>query len=304
MAYVLTVLLPLTLMVCVSAAVATALMLFQQRNFQYHRRPLPPHHYDLLKRNVEPLRYRSSDGYLQTSYTFAHQQLSNTLDVFVYLHGRSGLALDWMPLVQLMNQPGVAHLMIEYPSFANNQGACSQLNNLLAIHHAIIKMESERPNCLHRYHLVGHSLGCALALETARIMPNVISVSLLAPFYSGLEAGKRIVGRRVATWMQRYLWDTYDNVEHLHALHHCKPHMQVTILHGDDDAVVPYSDGQRLANIYPKWIRLHTYRTLDHHLALFCNDHTARILLQKSAIMQPTTTNLAPTNQRSQKMND
>ena len=112
--------------------------------------------------------------------------------------------------------------------------------------------------------LLGHSTGTAAALELAVRTPQVDRIVLISPFTSLAAMARRTVGWPLSTM----LLDRFDNRARLDELARRSPRPAVTIIHGTQDAVVPFQMGQALAAAYPDWIRFMPIRDGDHNYLL------------------------------------
>ncbi len=104
--------------------------------------------------------------------------------------------------------------------------------------------------------LVGHSLGCAVAIHVATLLP-VKHLILMAPFLS-----LRHLLKDLGILPFLLLLNRFDNTERL-------PRVQVSgnieIFHGESDALIPSTHGYTLAQTYSKSrARFHLMKGVDH----------------------------------------
>jgi pimeloyl-ACP methyl ester carboxylesterase len=89
---------------------------------------------------------------------------------------------------------------------------------------------------------LGHSLGCAVALESAN-RHGWSEVVAISPFTSMKAMARRQVGSVLAAFLRHH----YDNEVALDELLVSNSNSRVTIFHGENDALIPITMGQSLA---------------------------------------------------------
>lgn len=169
--------------------------------------------------------------------------------LWLVFHGNGSLATDWLDLAAKLRgvkPQGVGVLLVEYPGYGLSGGRPSPRTIRAASNAAFLelaRMLGEQPDDLaRRTGVIGHSLGCAAALQFAS-EHDVREIILAAPFTSL----KDIARVRVGWPLCKLLATNFDNHAHLkEAMARC-PAPKVTILHGTRDRIVPQRMGRELA---------------------------------------------------------
>lgn len=163
--------------------------------------------------------------------------------------GNADVALGWDAFAEEHAQPGTGFLLLEYPGY----GACAgkpspgslfaanrRAVELLAAHLGIDLAEVH-----HRAGAVGHSLGAAVALQYAARHP-VRRLVLISPFTTMKDMARRSVG-----WpFCELLVHRYDNRARLAEIA-AAGLPPTTIIHGDQDELIPVAMGRSLAAAHP-----------------------------------------------------
>jgi pimeloyl-ACP methyl ester carboxylesterase len=163
--------------------------------------------------------------------------------------GNGDVALRWDALLGASATAGTGILMVEYPGYgarhgapsresllAGSEGSLRALGQLLGI--SVAELESKSA-------VLGYSIGSAAALDYAANHP-VQRIVLVAPFTSMLDMAELTVGKPLCYLLRH----RYDNAANLRALARAKM-PPLTILHGDDDTLIPSRMGRELAALVP-----------------------------------------------------
>ncbi len=192
-----------------------------------------------------------SDGKKQWVYLLKRDGASSpdrvSPDRVWWLFGGNGsTALDWVSLVKKVD-PSADHafVLFDYPGYGFNSGRPGPKAIFQSVDDAIpvvagqLAMEPEA--LMSRSSGMGHSLGCAVALDSANRYGwnRVVAVS---PFTTMQAMAERSIGGLLS----RFLSHHYDNEASIDALVE-RGDARVTIFHGDADNIVPYEMGRALA---------------------------------------------------------
>lgn len=169
--------------------------------------------------------------------------------LWLVFHGNGSLATDWLDLAAKLRSAkpqGVDVLLVEYPGYGLSGGRPSPQTIRAASDAAFLelaRMLGEQPEDLaRRAGVMGHSLGCAAALQFASAH-EVREIILAAPFTSLRDMARRRVG-----WpLCKLLRGDFDNRARLREALARRPAPKVTILHGTRDMIVPEWMGRALA---------------------------------------------------------
>ncbi len=167
--------------------------------------------------------------------------------IIIAYPGIGSKALDWHEFAVHSRDPKTGLLLIDYPGRGNSRGmmrpkylpestsgALGALKKFLAI--------EQGHDVSNHLSLLGHSFGCAAALQMAQQL-NPDRIVLVAPFTTLRKALFKKVGP--LAWLNP---DKMDNRKWLKNL--CKqanPPL-ITIIHGTNDQTVPVQMGRELAN--------------------------------------------------------
>lgn len=238
----------------------SVILVTTQRQYIYHPRSYSPAEYEQSKfTNI--IKYTMGNHQQQA---FFYSPLPSPKNILIICGGNASLALDWLYFVKHLPEKHLGVLLIDYPGYGNNKGYPSQKHNKDSVIHAYNALKSQlgyAPNL----HLLGHSLGSAVATDAATsLVPK--SLILLSPFTSIYAMAKRVISPPWAWLLQSFLWDRYNTEQTLDELASTMPSLDVYILHGDKDSVVPVSMGRALYNKHKDWIKYTEIADVDHQL--------------------------------------
>jgi pimeloyl-ACP methyl ester carboxylesterase len=212
-----------------------------------------------------PLSYITSQGRQQVYYLaprlFAERPPSR---LWVVFPGNGSLALDWVNFLDPPPDPRDGFLLIDYPGYGDCAGSPSPAAIEASAEAAFACLAQSlhiQPAVLdENVNLLCHSIGCATGLNFAAKHP-IQRMILLAPFTSLRDMARRTVGWPLC-WV---LLHNFDNRARLRELAARTQPPRVTILHGDDDQLVPVSMGRQLAGMFPRMIIFQDIPGADHN---------------------------------------
>ena len=180
--------------------------------------------------------------------------------VWVAFCGNGSLALEWTRLLNGHPQNGDAFLLVDYPGYGKNSGYATIDSTRATAEGAVsaLACRLHADEAQPRLCVIGHSLGCAAALDFAA-HHRVDEIVLAAPFTSLRDEAATIAGRQIAG----LLVENYDNRENLREILEHDPHVRVDIYHGTNDEDIPVQMSQALAKEFPS-IRYHEIVDADH----------------------------------------
>ena len=224
----------------------------------YHPRRYGPDYARVLPTNGAEIQYALPFG-KQTAF-YIPPPSEPPKRVWVAFCGNGSLALEWTRLLSGRPQNRDAFLLLDYPGYGKNSGYAT-IKSTRATADGAVSALARR---LHvdevqmRLCVIGHSLGCAAALDFAA-HHRVDQIVLAAPFTSLREEAAHIVGNPLA----HLLTENYDNRENLRAIFKRDPHVRVDIYHGTDDEDIPVQMSRVLAKEFPA-IHYHEIPGADH----------------------------------------
>lgn len=172
---------------------------------------------------------------------------------FIYFHGNAGHLGYRMPLVNALIDRGLGVLLLSYRGYAGNPGKPSERglyrDGRAALHYLIKRGVKNR--CIV---LFGESLGSGVATKIASEYP-VGGVILQSPYTSISDVAKIHY-----PWIWLPPWDRYDSYSRIDQIK-----APLLIIHGQEDAVVPFHLGKRLYDKANKPKRLLSLRGRGHN---------------------------------------
>lgn len=154
----------------------------------------------------------------------------------LYFHGNAGnLSSRAMRLQQFARQ-GFGVLAISYRGYGGSTGAPSEaglINDARAAYDWLLANGASHDRII----LVGESLGSGVAVALAAQVPTA-GVLLEAPFASAAEIAAEVYWMFPVRWLMRDPFRSSDRITEIAA--------PLLIVHGEDDAVIPFASGQAL----------------------------------------------------------
>ena len=191
--------------------------------------------------------FESRSGKQSAFYIFPKNNDQNLPEFLVIAYpGIGSRALDWQETVNRCKHPEAGFLLIDYPGRGNCEGLMrprylpeSTIGALSALK-KYLKIENDRQFHSHTF-LLGHSFGCAAALQTAAQL-NPDRIVLIAPFTNLRKALFKKIGP--LAWLNP---DQMDNRKRLKELCSQPNPPVITIIHGTNDLSIPIEMGRTLA---------------------------------------------------------
>jgi len=212
----------------------------------------------------EKLEFPSEKNGRQTAYYMGPK---NRLPekFWIFTGGNGSLALDWdyVTAAAAKKNPGYGFLLVEYPGYGYGEGKPSRvgiqenMEGAVAFLADVLKTDAQKIKS--RSSFLGHSLGCAVALEAAAKWKRG-EVIVLSPFTSMKDMAALTVGGPLTSFV-RNQWDNRTSIRAISKLKDAR----VVIFHGTDDRVIPVAMGRELAGLAPELVEFHKKSKLGHN---------------------------------------
>ena len=191
------------------------------------------------------LEYQTDQGQ-QTAFYYAPKAGGEAQRIWLLFGGNASVALDWQDFVETYPDQRAAFMLVDYPGYGRCAGAPSpsriQAGSDAAFAALAAKLGQPAVELEKRTAVLGHSLGAAAACQFAA-HHAVTRVVLVSPFTELRAMARRSVGWPLC-WLLR---GNFDNRERLAEITARTPAPPITILHGDNDEVIPVAMGRTLA---------------------------------------------------------
>lgn len=221
-----------TILVPGYATICGVIYMFQERLIFFPDRDPPGTHYEFgipVEEVLIPV-----EGAQLHALWFRRSQAKG---VILYFHGNAGSLRTWGEVAPELVQYGYEMVMVDYRGYGQSTGTIQSEAELHADAAAVYEWVRQRyPE--EQIVLYGRSLGSGLATRLAAVYQPALLI-LESPFYS-VEA----IARRQFPWVPPFLLKYPLRSHEWIGQVRCP----VVIIHGTNDSVVPFADGERLAH--------------------------------------------------------
>ena len=212
----------------------------------------------------EHLEFSTEDGKQVAYYKSPNEDAAvQPQRLWLMFCGNASLTLDnnflaKPPVGDWQGEQSVGFLFVEYPGYGECEGRPSREGIHRNVEASVIALSehlSLEPEVLwERAECFGHSLGAAVAMETAA-KHGIEDVVVVSPFTSIEGMASRITGVPVKSWIR----NNFSNVDALAEVAKFEG-AEVHIFHGDEDRIIPVTMGRTLAEAHPEVV---TYREIE-----------------------------------------
>lgn len=159
---------------------------------------------------------------------------TTTGPVVVLYHGNAGSACDRAFYTQFFTNAGYGYVLVEYAGFSNDPREPSHELIKQDVRNVISYLQTTKINGVA---IVGESIGTGFAAYHASLAPPQ-KLLLITPFTDLLDIAKERFWFYPTTFMVDNALDNTVALENYRG--------KVTIIHGENDLIIPYRYGQRL----------------------------------------------------------
>ena len=186
----------------------------------------------------EELFLKSEDGAVINAL---HFKTENPKGVILYFHGNMGDLARWGKITEFFVDKNYDVFVMDYRTYGKSTGELSEqalYKDAQMCYDYVTKNYKESEITIY-----GRSLGTGLATYLASInKPN--RLILETPYYSLTDVAKLRFSMFPTNKLLRYDFPSYKFIQ--------KGTCPITIFHGTNDAVVPYTSGEKLFNCMPQ----------------------------------------------------
>ncbi|SUZ52004.1 uncharacterized protein METZ01_LOCUS4858, partial [marine metagenome] len=157
---------------------------------------------------------------------------------WLWFHGNGGNIGHRIGELALAHHRMGANIFIfDYRGYGESEGTASE-KGIYLDSRAVIEYLASRPDVdRDRIVYLGHSLGTAVAVELALNRPPMAMV-LVSPFASVRNMANLMLPFPLLGWL---VWNHFDSISRI-----CQIDAPILVLHGDQDEIVPISQGRKL----------------------------------------------------------
>lgn len=188
--------------------------------------------------NFEELYLNTDDG---ATLNAIHFKIKNPKGVILYFHGNAGDLSRWGTVAEFFVEKQYDVLVMDYRTYGKSTGKLSEAafySDGQLFYNYLRKLYNENDIILY-----GRSLGTGIATYLAS-KNNPKQLVLETPYYSIIEVGKSRFPILPVQKLLKYKFPTYEFIKSVSC--------PITIFHGTNDGVVPYSSAVKLAEASPK----------------------------------------------------
>lgn len=194
---------------------------------------------------TEPLGFESR-GKQQIVFLMNRSDDEKPKRVTWFFSGNGSVALNWVELLRRADSnAGHVFILFDYPGYGFNRGRPHPDTIAQSVDDALPavadKLGLTVDELISRSGAVGHSLGAAVAFDTAN-RHGFSRVVAISPFTSMRSMAERQMGRVVVPLLRHH----YENEEAIDGLLASDTLARIDIYHGDADRLIPMSMGKSL----------------------------------------------------------
>ncbi|MFV1994461.1 MAG: alpha/beta hydrolase [Verrucomicrobiales bacterium] len=245
------------------ALVCLGTLYFAQESMIYFPRAYSSEEIAWAGERAQEISFRTTEGEQKAFFLGAGPGEQLPGRIWLLFGGNASCALDWIPLLDLFGIEDAGFLMIDYPGYGLCEGRPGPQAIAASTEAAVAALAGhlgvEQGEMAGRFATLGHSLGAAAALGAAEHF-GIEPIVLLSPFTSLKDMAARIVGRPFSNLL-RHDYDNRARVERLLV----RDGVQLTILHGSADTIIPLQMGEALADLEPERIDFHAIEGAGHN---------------------------------------
>ena len=188
-----------------------------------------------FKHNFEELFLKPNEN---TSLNALHFKVENPNGVILYFHGNAGDLSRWGTIAEYFVDKNYDVLIMDYRTYGKSRGKLSEASfysDAQYCYNYILQGYAEN-----QISLYGRSLGTGIASYVAS-KNNPKQLILETPYYSILDVAEHRFPMFPVRNLLKYQFPTFQYLQ--------ETTCPITIIHGTEDTVVPYSSSQKLLDL-------------------------------------------------------
>lgn len=217
--------------------VVNCMLYFFQEKLLFLPAKLPADYEFSFKYPFEEFNLTAPDGAVLNAL---HFKLEEPKGLVLYFHGNAGDLSRWGTVTTFFVEQGYDVIVMDYRTYGKSTGKLSEgalhLDAQLFYEHALKRYEENK------IVLYGRSLGTGVASRLAS-KNNPGQLLLESPYYSLESVAKTRFPFLPVKWLLKYRLPSYEFVQAVKC--------PITIFHGTEDSVVPYTSGSELFDAIP-----------------------------------------------------
>ncbi|MFQ5542582.1 MAG: alpha/beta hydrolase, partial [Candidatus Binatia bacterium] len=202
----------------------------------------------------EDITFTTEDGVRLNGWFIPSTEGSLTL---LWFHGNAGNISHRLDNIRLLHDKVKIHIfIIDYRGYGRSEGSVSEAGTYRDASAALQYLRSRKDLDPKKIVFYGRSLGAAVAVDLA-VREEPLALIIETPFASVREMAKAVFPFLPIGPFLRTRFDTLEKVR--------KVRGPLLVLHGDQDDIVPYTQGQRIFEAAPEPKEFYTIRGAHHN---------------------------------------
>ncbi|NNK75113.1 MAG: alpha/beta fold hydrolase [Maribacter sp.] len=230
----------------------TIMLYFLQEKLIFLPTRLPNDFEYSFTHDFEEINLKTEDGY---NLNAIHFKQVKSKGLILYFHGNAGNLSRWGDITSFFVEKDFDVLVMDYRTYGKSTGKLSEeaLHDDAQLFYDYAMKQYDEDEII----LYGRSLGTGIAANLAsKNKPN--KLILETPYYSLMDVARERFPYLPVKWLMKYKFLSHVFMQNVTC--------PITIFHGTNDRVVPYTSGKRLFNSLPhKTIKFYTIDQGEHN---------------------------------------
>ncbi len=202
----------------------------------------------------EDITFTTEDGVRLNGWFIPSTEGDLTL---LWFHGNAGNISHRLDNIRLLHDKVKIHIfIIDYRGYGRSEGSVSEAGTYRDASAALQYLRSRKDLDPKKIVFYGRSLGAAVAVDLA-VREEPLALIIETPFASVREMAKAVLPFLPIGPFLRTRYDTLEKIR--------KVRGPLLVLHGEQDDIVPYAQGQRIFEAAPEPKEFYTIRGAHHN---------------------------------------